>query len=644
MASYQGLLCLCISFAFVAFAQLLGCNGAVEGRKGFSNKEDSELEMMLKIINKPAKRIIKTEEGDVYGCVDINKQPAFDHPLLKNHTIQVNPMLYKDNLPRTTAFWRVEGSPRTGCYNILCPGFVQVNTKYSLGIPFQHVSVYGGQQYVSQFRLTQDVITGAWWLSLMLDPIGYWPKSIFTSLADSASKVIWGGEVYSPLKRALPQMGSGHFNPKEEHETAFMNAIKVVNKEYKLVPPKDVRYCIVSNTDYREHFVTMASYQGLLSLCISFAFVAFAQLLGCNGAVEGRKGFSNKEDSELEMMLKIINKPAKRIIKTEEGDVYGCVDINKQPAFDHPLLKNHTIQMKPSSFPKGATSFQKTMLDNGSSLIRPIRDSRTNEACSAGTVPIRRIKREDLIRAKLLSERRSRNVSPLSFEPLEYHSALIQTEGKFHGGEATMSINQPKVLGDQYSAALMALESGSTEQTNTIQAGWMVNPMLYKDNLPRTTAFWRVEGSPGTGCYNILCPGFVQVNTKYSLGIPFQHVSVYGGQQYVSQFRLTQDVITGAWWLSLMLDPIGYWPKSIFTSLADSASKVIWGGEVYSPLKRALPQMGSGHFNPKEEHETAFMNAIKVVNKEYKLVPPKDVLVPFDPNPNTLFEWDNELA
>jgi len=27
--------------------------------------------------------------GDIVDCVDINNQPAFDHPLLKNHKLQV---------------------------------------------------------------------------------------------------------------------------------------------------------------------------------------------------------------------------------------------------------------------------------------------------------------------------------------------------------------------------------------------------------------------------------------------------------------------------------------------------------------------------------------------------------------------------
>jgi hypothetical protein len=30
-----------------------------------------------------------SEDGDIIDCVDIYKQPAFDHPALKNHTIKV---------------------------------------------------------------------------------------------------------------------------------------------------------------------------------------------------------------------------------------------------------------------------------------------------------------------------------------------------------------------------------------------------------------------------------------------------------------------------------------------------------------------------------------------------------------------------
>ena len=33
---------------------------------------------------------LQSEDGDIIDCVDIYKQPAFDHPSLKNHTIQVS--------------------------------------------------------------------------------------------------------------------------------------------------------------------------------------------------------------------------------------------------------------------------------------------------------------------------------------------------------------------------------------------------------------------------------------------------------------------------------------------------------------------------------------------------------------------------
>lgn len=33
--------------------------------------------------------ILQSEDGDIIDCVDIYKQPAFDHPALKNHTLQV---------------------------------------------------------------------------------------------------------------------------------------------------------------------------------------------------------------------------------------------------------------------------------------------------------------------------------------------------------------------------------------------------------------------------------------------------------------------------------------------------------------------------------------------------------------------------
>ncbi|KAF9605879.1 hypothetical protein IFM89_019851 [Coptis chinensis] len=46
---------------------------------------------------------------------------------------QVAPDHYGDNSTRQFAYWSVEGIPNQGCFNYLCPGFVQVDKKYGVG-------------------------------------------------------------------------------------------------------------------------------------------------------------------------------------------------------------------------------------------------------------------------------------------------------------------------------------------------------------------------------------------------------------------------------------------------------------------------------------------------------------------------------
>ncbi|KAM3321785.1 hypothetical protein P3S67_002936 [Capsicum chacoense] len=68
-------------------------------------------------------------------------------------------------------------------------------------------------------------------------------------------------------------------------------------------------------------------------------------LLSYNG-VQGRIKLSKQEDSELEEQLKLLNKLSVKIMKSQHGDTYNCVDFYKQPAFDNPLLKNHNFHPK----------------------------------------------------------------------------------------------------------------------------------------------------------------------------------------------------------------------------------------------------------------------------------------------------------
>ncbi|KAJ8444060.1 hypothetical protein Cgig2_030917 [Carnegiea gigantea] len=70
-------------------------------------------------------------------------------------------------------------------------------------------------------------------------------------------------------------------------------------------------------------------------------------------------------------------------IKFEDEDIVDCVDIYQQPAFKHPLLRNHTVQMDPSSRPSGWKAV-------GSSHTKLIQLWSQDQVCPNGIVPIRR--------------------------------------------------------------------------------------------------------------------------------------------------------------------------------------------------------------------------------------------------------------
>ncbi|KAM3343877.1 hypothetical protein P3S68_025967 [Capsicum galapagoense] len=109
--------------------------------------------------------------------------------------------------------------------------------------------------------------------------------------------------------------------------------------------------------------------------------------------IEARQSLSEAEDLELERQLKPLNKPAIKTIKERYGEIYDCVDFYKQPAFDHPLLKNHDfhLEMKPTL---------PNLLGDGTSsnINRPFNIGLKGGGCPTGTVPIRRTTKDDLIR------------------------------------------------------------------------------------------------------------------------------------------------------------------------------------------------------------------------------------------------------
>ncbi|OIT22456.1 PREDICTED: uncharacterized protein LOC109217573 [Nicotiana attenuata] len=301
---------------------------------------------------------------------------------------------------------------------------------------------------------------------------------------------------------------------------------------------------------------------------------------------------SEKECLKLEKQLKLLNKPAIKTIKTNNGDVYDCVDFYKQPAFDHPLLKNHDFspQMKPSLH----------------KLERHVMSSKTigleGGGCPFGTVPIRRVTKDYLIR--------QRHMQGMDETPAFHGNNLNDSEAvAFKGGYryagvqlpddetnditgagTIMSLHKPLVQKNQHSAGRVKVQNGP----DSIQAGWIVDPTLYGDNNNRLYVFFKAGKS---GCFNTLCPGFVQVDTKVPLGIQYP-ASKIGGPVYEELMYLDRDHVNGNWWLlhGINYTEIGFWPASIFTGLKNQARTAEWGGVAYSPPGQPEPQMGSGLF------------------------------------------------
>uniref|UniRef100_A0A0E0FN24 Neprosin PEP catalytic domain-containing protein n=1 Tax=Oryza nivara TaxID=4536 RepID=A0A0E0FN24_ORYNI len=294
---------------------------------------------------------------------------------------------------------------------------------------------------------------------------------------------------------------------------------------------------------------------------------------------------------QVRSLLKRLNKPPLATFQSLDGDIIDCVHISNQPAFDHPLLKDHTIQMRPSIQPSGlygeaTRPFTQTWNQNG-------------EKCPDNTIPIRRTKEEDVMRA-----------------------TSVTTFGKkTHGGSPHPHSHLGGVTdGHHYGVAYATGDANYYGTKVTIN----VYPAMYGDDKTRLFIYWTRDAYNTTGCYNLACSGFIQTNPQFVIGGSLSPVSIYGSTQYEYDYLVWKDPAGGNWWLQLQGNYVGYWPSSIFTLLQTGvADTVEWGGEVYSPQITA--PMGSGHFPEEGFGKATYSRAIQVVDSSNHLKPPNGV-------------------
>ncbi|XP_047152924.1 uncharacterized protein LOC124824535 [Vigna umbellata] len=357
---------------------------------------------------------------------------------------------------------------------------------------------------------------------------------------------------------------------------------------------------------------------------MNILFFIFCLCLVINHNVDGIHDILN-EDLEFERNSKLSDKSPLKTIHTKFRDIIDCIDIYKQPAFDHPLLKNHKLQIKPNF----ENLIEKSSVNNSrfESMF-----GLQKVKCPEGTVPIQRAK-DDFTKKRLLL-----NNHTLVQDIPGVHIAEISIPTNYaplYKVSGINSVYNPRVTGKgQSSISHIWVENGPLESTNKITAGWHVDPELYGDTKTHFYAVWTRDNFKKTGCYNVRCSGFVQVDKNNFLGSYFPKTSTYGERSYEVFISITQDPDTKNWWIALGHSDIGYYPAALFSNL-ESASIVGWGGRTEAKVGDPSPPMGSGHFPDGNEQHACYFRSPMIEDASREIYVPKSIMTrPFSDNTN----------
>lgn len=213
----------------------------------------------------------------------------------------------------------------------------------------------------------------------------------------------------------------------------------------------------------------------------------------------------------------------------------------------------------------------------------------------------------------------------------EHAIAYVEKEDVY-GASAVLSVWDPWVeASNEFSLSQIWILGGSFDgDLNSIEAGWQVSPELYGDGRPRLFIYWTTDGYQGTGCYNLLCSGFVQTSDTVAIGAAISPISKVDSSQYQIEIMIWKDPRQGNWWMAFEGSHIvGYWPAELFSHLSDYAANMVeWGGEVVNsrPYGRHTgTQMGSGHFAEGGFGAASFFHSLQVVDSNNNLQPMTNV-------------------
>ncbi|PIA29241.1 hypothetical protein AQUCO_06100033v1, partial [Aquilegia coerulea] len=299
--------------------------------------------------------------------------------------------------------------------------------------------------------------------------------------------------------------------------------------------------------------------------------------------------------------LRKINKPSIKTIKSPDGDLIDCILTHQQPAFDHPQLKGQ----KPLDPPERPNGHNTT---NASTIESFQLWATSGESCPQGTIPVRRTTEEDVLRASSIRRfgRKLRKSIRRDSSSSDHEHAVGYVLGQqFFGAKASLNVWTPRV-----------------------------SPELYGDSHPRFFTYWTTDAYQATGCYNLLCSGFIQTNNRIAIGAAISPISSYRGRQFDISILVWKDPKRGHWWLEFgpgLL--VGYWPSFIFSQLRNHANMVQFGGEIVNTRPSGFhtaTQMGSGHFAGEGFGKASYFRNLQVVDWDNNLLPTSNIRLTAD--------------
>ncbi|KAA3459688.1 carboxyl-terminal peptidase [Gossypium australe] len=318
------------------------------------------------------------------------------------------------------------------------------------------------------------------------------------------------------------------------------------------------------------------------------------------------------------------------VVSTSLGPVFSLQSV---PDSGHRQLQNCTLN--PHKDIQKLRRVQAYLKKINKPAVKTIQ---AGESCPKGTVPIRRTTEQDILRASSV-RRYGRIRGHVRRDSTGYgheHAVVFENGDQYYGAKASLSVWAPRVTNEyEFSLSQIWIISGSFgNDLNTIEAGWQafvcscffqVSPELYGDNYPRFFTYWTSDAYQTTGCYNLLCSGFVQTNNKVAIGAAISPRSSYNGRQFDIGLMVWKDPKHGHWWLEFgpgLL--VGYWPAFLFSHLRSHANMVQFGGEIVNTRSSGFhtsTQMGSGHFAEEGFRKAAYFRNLQTVDWDNNLVP-----------------------